>query len=59
MTIHSVKFQYSSSRKASIDQLNQFVKDKKLSRQDIINIQFVYNDEDDLDKLILFYAKEE
>ena len=58
MTIHSMKFQYGFPGEALMEQLNRFVKDEKLSRQDIVNIQFVYDDEDNLDKLVLFYAKE-
>ena len=58
MTIHSKEFHSGYSRESLMEQLNQFVKDEKLSRQDIISAQFVYDDGDYF-KLTLLYAKEE
>ena len=57
MTIHSKEFCSGFSRETLMENLNQFVKDEKLSRQDIINVQFIYDDSDYY-KSILFYAKE-
>lgn len=58
MTIHSKEFSSGFSRETLMEKLNQFVKYEKLSRQDIINIQFIYDDSDYY-KLTLLYVKEE